>query len=326
MPLSVLNTSKINIFYDKLRWLYRQASWLADDFWQDGRENSLNSIKLVFKNFKPSSPSVNSARPLAQPPATFKTRSPLWHAAPSEIAEQMWGTGQILPCDKKISEEMIKPLTLNKDTSVIDITAGFGERLIKISKDFGADVVGMDCDTAIVTTATERLKPYINQKFSGVATYDIQQFSTEKKYDALLARELFYRVPKAIGFFKTLSHSAQPLAQFSFTDYIVEPEDRDVPQIRSWMLSEKGVSPFGLVDLAEAWAKAGVSLRVYDNQTDLYKTEIIKGIKRLSIFLTSVKPDPLTKKLLLETIDIWAQRLAAFEHGMKFYRIYGIKD
>jgi hypothetical protein len=67
-------------------------------------------------------------------------------------------------------------------------------------------------------------------------------------------------------------------------------------------------------------------ISVHDDQTDLYRKELIAGLKRLAVFLASgVKPDADTKKQIKQVMELWAHRAMALEQGMKFYCFYGAK-
>ncbi len=51
----------------------------------------------------------------------------------------------------------------------------------------------------------------------------------------MIARETFYRVENKQEFFEALAACLKPQAQISFTDYLVNPEDRTKPAIVRWM-------------------------------------------------------------------------------------------
>jgi hypothetical protein len=89
---------------------------------------------------------------------------------------------------------------------------------------------------------------------------------------------------------------------------------------------ESGADPAGLVEMAELWAKAGVNLRVHDDQTEYYRKEVMSGLSQFAKFMASgVKPDAATKKAIDKRITTWAHRVAAIDAGMKFYRFYGLR-
>lgn len=327
MPASTAQKTGKPAVLAKVQRFYQRFSEFAEDFWKDGDQNPL-SIDAFRPFFKRRGPKAAETIMLAETMTTVEASAPIirWHAAPGEIAEKMWGKGQTLPCDATLAEDMLKPLALTKSSAVVDIAAGLGFRMIKITKEYGCDLTGLDSDATLALRGTELVHAYSDKKFTGIAAYNPQQIGLLKEYNVLLARELFYRVPDKVAFLRKLGTYAEPIAQLSFTDYVIDPEHRDAPAIKAWMQAEKDAEPLGLVEMAETWNKAGFNLRLYDDKTDMYRAEILAGIKRLSVFLTTVRPDPATKQIILKNIELWAQRLAAFDAGMKFYRVYGIKE
>jgi hypothetical protein len=99
-----------------------------------------------------------------------------------------------------------------------------------------------------------------------------------------------------------------------------------MPAILAWRAFEKDAAPLSLVEMAELWAKAGIPLRVHDDQTKIYKKEVKEGMIRFARFMASgVKPDPATCKSIEKRITTWARRMAAMEQGLQFYRFYGLR-
>jgi len=298
---------------------------IAHDIWNDGPENP-------FARSRP--PSVTDASmPYAASLSASAVKIPSiasnapWHAAPGEVSEKMWGAGFVQPGDAPLSEMLVTPLGLNKDLSVLDLSAGLGGRLRKIADDFGVYVTGLEPDPAIAARGMEMSIASGKGKRAAIAAYDPANFSVARNYDCIIARESFYSIADRRKFFSNLAACTKPKAQISFTDYIINPEDRDKSAIVAWQAFERGSSPASLVELAEDWAKSGFNLRVHDDQTAFYLKEVAAGIKRLATFLaTAPRPDAETKEALRRCIEIWAHRLAALEQGMKLYRFYGTKQ
>jgi len=294
---------------------------LAADFWKDGPED------IFARGSSPAAKAAPAAPSAALGATPTLTPQGLWHAQPGEISEKMWGHGYVQPGDAALSELMISPLGLNKDHSVLDLSAGLGGRLRKVADDFQVYVTGLEPDPQIAARGMEISIATGKGKRAAIATYDPANFSVARNYDCILARETFYRVEDRVKLFTALGACAKPKAQVSFTDYIVNPEDRDKPGIKAWMEFEKGANPASLVELAEAWAKAGFNLRVHDDQTAFYVKEVSAGVKRLAAFLaTAPKPDAETKAALRRRVETWMHRLNALSQGMKFYRFYGGKQ
>lgn len=322
MPNPVLALIEKHAGADFIPRAKRLAVGLAHDFWKDGTDNP---FKRIAAPPKPEA-SIVPRRKTAQERIQAVQDSHLWHAAPGEVSEKMWGEGSVTPCDEAIIDALITPLGLNKDTAVLDLSAGLGGRLRKTSEKFGIYITGLEPDQQIAQRGMEMSVRAGKGKRSPVEYYDPQNFSMAKKFDCIVARETFYRVVDKEKFFTTIAGCTKAHAQIAYTDYIVDPENRDKPAILKWQQFEAGAAPLSLIETAEAWAKVGFTIRIHEDMTDFYKKEVLKGLERLAKYLSSgVKPAPETKKVIAKRIETWAHRLAAIEQGMKFYRFYGIK-
>jgi cyclopropane fatty-acyl-phospholipid synthase-like methyltransferase len=296
---------------------------LAEDFWKDGTDNPFKRAR-IFAVGKKSSP-IKAEQQSAQP-AVAASQKPQWHAEPGEISEKMWGEGFVAPGTTVIADALIKPLALNKDMSMLDLSAGLGGRMRSAVEQYGIYVTGLEPDAGIAARGMALSVKAGKGKQAAIDAYDPNNFSVTKKYDCFVARETFYRVIDKNKLFNAIGAIAKPRGQISFTDYIVNPEDREKAGIVSWRSFEKDAAPLSLVEMAEAWAKAGFTIRVHEDQTDFYRKEVTAGLARFAKFLaTGVQPDAETKKAILRRMQTWVHRMAALEQGMKFYRFYGTK-
>jgi 2-polyprenyl-3-methyl-5-hydroxy-6-metoxy-1,4-benzoquinol methylase len=289
------------------------------DFWKDGTENPFAFVQqLKHGDFHHH---LNAAAQTQTSP----TPHAHWHAVPGELAEKMWGAGYVLPGGDALCEQLIQPLGLAKDMTVLDLSAGLGGLMRKIVAT-GATVTGLEADATIAARGMQLSLATRTAQTTPIAPYDPATFSATGLYDRIVARELFYLIADKPAFFKAISASAKPKAQIAFTDYIVDPEHKTQTAITAWQGAEKKAAPIGLVEMAEIWSKAGFTLSVHDDMSALYKKEIVVGLKRLALFLgTAAYPDKETKHALLEQMQIWVHRMAALEQGMKFYRFHGTR-
>jgi cyclopropane fatty-acyl-phospholipid synthase-like methyltransferase len=309
------------------RYLVRSLAGLAHDYWKDGRAYEPDDLAdtlpaapdaAVVAKGAPKVPG-NPRKPIIGPDGT-------WHAMPGEISEHMWGTDNVTPGDGDFTERLLRPLGLNKEMSVLDLSAGLGGRLRRATEEFGVYMSGLEPDPAIAVRGMEMSVASGVGKHAIIVSYDPMKLKVDRHYDCVIARETIYRVADKEKFIKSIIACCKPKAQASFTDYIVNPEVHDAPAMVAWREMEPGANPVGLVEMAELWAKAGLSLRVHDDQTDLYRKEVMMGLARFAKFMSSgVKPDAETKKAIDKRITTWAHRMAALNAGMKFYRFYGAR-
>lgn len=331
-----------------------RAKWalvgLARDFWKDGPENPIEAIFLnsslrgfqasVLKFFRATLKDMKGTKTVSlqtsasTPSSTSKkssTKPGTWHAAAGEIDEKMWGAMHVLPGGDAVLDMLLKPIGLDKQTEVLDLSAGLGGLLHKAASEFGAYVTGLEPNPALAIRANEILVRSGRSKSEAIAYYTPDNFvaakTVTKVYDCVIAREIFYRVKDKHKFFTALAVCTKPQAQVTFTDYVVNPEDRSKPAIAAWLAFEENAAPLGLVEMAEAWAQANFKLRVHSDQTHFYRREVLLGLQRFATFLASgIRPDEETRQDILRRMELWTYRLAAIEQGMKFFRFYGTKE
>jgi cyclopropane fatty-acyl-phospholipid synthase-like methyltransferase len=316
------------------------ATGIAGDFWADGTENPFEALRPKIQMLLKRLPAgqaeakataqggaANAAAKEAKNGKNAKASSQ-WHAEPGEISEKMWGAGIVTPGGNVIWDAMVKPLGLNKSMSVLELSAGLGGNMRKVAEETGAYITGLEPDAGVAARGMDLSRHAGQAKHAPVTHYEAAKVTFDRHYDAVLARETFYRVADKTDFFIKLGETCKPQAQIAFTDYIVDPENRKQSAIAAWMANEKGAAPLGLLEMAEAWAKVGFTLRVHEDLSAFYAKEVAAGLRRLSHFLAASKlpPDAETKTALLRRINIWQSRLKAMEQGMKFYRFYGTKQ
>ncbi len=303
------------IFVQKSRWmlayLRQELIGIAEDFWKDG-----GNEKIVKQN------GVCFSEPLSPDPTVEK----YWHAAPGEIEEKLWGSWNIFPGDSSLAGLLVQPFNITKGMNLLDLSAGLGGRMRGIYEEFKISVAGREADPEIAARGMDLLIADRLDKYMSITPYDPMALTDKNSYDCIILRETIYRAADKERFIKSIEACCNDEAQVSFTDYIVNPENRTEPAIIQWQKYEFGAEPLSLVEMAELWARAGFSLRVHDDQTDYYKKEVKRGLLRLAQFMLSgVKPDAETKTAIEKQLTLWALRTAALEKGMKFYRFYGLK-
>jgi hypothetical protein len=307
----------------KARWMlavFRQELFgAAQDFWKDGHWEKPAPQKNPSKDI-----AKNASPPPQAKKASLKAEGKFWHATPGEISERMWGGGCVTLGDEYITDLLIMPLSLTKDMSMLDLAAGLGSRIRRTTDKFGIYINGREPDPEIAARGMALSVDSGHGKHAAITAYDPMNLVETRKYDCIIARETIYRVTDKKKFVASIVACSKPQVQISFTDYIVNPESQSQPAIIAWRAYEKDADPLSLVQMAELWAKAGIGLRVHDDQTDYYKKEVKNGLIRLAKFMASgVKPDKETRRAIEKRITTWAHRMAAMEQGLKFYRFYG---
>lgn len=324
MPASLASGSSSQPTFERILSALRG---LAEDFWRDGDVNPLDMLL--------GRASATARAPLSigevltresESHASHASARQEWRALPGEISEIMWGAGNMMPGGIELYNKLVTPLCLNKDMSVLDISAGLGGHMRRASEQFGAYFTGLEPDAAIAARGMQLSLKARQEKRAPVKTYDPLRFKADRHYDCVLAREVFYRVEDKPRFFKSLASGTKASAQISFTDYILEPEHAQEPRVATWLGIEPKASPLSLAEMNKAWSQLGFRMHIGEDLTDYYCKEALEGLKRLAAYLAKHPyPDAESREGVIRHAAKWEHRMAAMKGGLKFFRFYGSK-
>lgn len=255
-----------------------------------------------------------------------KAEEKFWIADRIQVMEKMWGEGHSLPGGDAYIDMLAKPLGINKEMSVLDLSAGLGAMGRRIAEEFGAYVTGMEIDPALVSRGMILSIAAGKGKQASVESYQPEEFSLPRKYDCVFARELFYKIADKERFLSIVAEGVKPGGgQIVFTDFLVDSVSSAKPAVQRWKEKEGGATPATLHDAVKTWKRLGFDMRVAEDQTELYIHHVFTGFAEILSFLEGASPDRASKILVLKEIEHWASRLAAFKEGLKYYRFYGVK-
>lgn len=312
---------------------------LARDYWKDAPFN----VSPTFQRFlslskkwrsapKPSAASSEIQEKSAssvhaqEGGASAKEEKNVWSADRIQVMEAMWGTGSSFPGGEAYIDSLTSPLGLNEESSVLDMGAGLGDMARKLVEEYKCYVTGLELDKTLATRGMVMSIAAAKGKKAPITFYDPVEYSAARKYDCIIAREVFCHVIGKEKFFKAVDSSLKNGGgQIVFTDLVMAPSVREKPAIRKWLEREKSMVPLTQIELIKTWKGMGYDLRIAEDQTALYKNHILAGLVSLVSHMKTNMPNPDTKIIVVREVDFWSRRLAAFGEGLKYYRFYGIK-
>jgi len=287
------------------------------DFWKDGgKELSNNNEDITVSENVDDEPSS----------ADVKAPKGALKADRIQILEKLWGTGRIIPGGHDYWLNLTVPIGLDQEKSVLDLTAGLGEFARFIAEEYNAYVTGLERDNVFAARGMILSIAAGKSKHASITPYDPSVYTASRKYDCVFAQELFYSIIGKDDFFNVINDSIKNGGgQLVFTDFLLNPEDREKKSIKNWMKKEKNAAPLSIVETTKKWKAMGYDVRITEDKTEEYKVFIIKGLADFVKFISEEKPDKETKILILSEIEFWATRYMALKDGLKFYRINAIK-
>ncbi|MEJ0062019.1 MAG: methyltransferase domain-containing protein [Alphaproteobacteria bacterium] len=284
--------------------------------------------RKIFSKPAPRAATIQKAikpEPAAVAPASPPAVRPGWRTSRPELLERIWGAGWHLPLGKPLMEVMVAPFGLTKEMSVVDLSAGLGGMARRIAGEYKTYVTGLEPDPALAAYGAAQSLRQGMARNAPVDHYDPEIHEAERRYDCVLARELFFRIKDKPRFIGVVTGSLKSYGQVSWTDFIVEEPDLSLPAMEAWLGHEAGARPLSLNASQELWSGFGYDMRVSEDRTEAYKKDILQALARFVPFLKQQKLAEDVKPLIMGEIELWARRAAAFQAGMKFYRFYATK-
>lgn len=324
----------------RAKWL-RLRLWLvgiAQDYWYDGsqwpfvsglaqnqnksqkdREEFLAILKEGQNNQQPKETFSQEVTGEAAQPVH------MWKADRVHVMERLWGEGCSLPGGDAYIDDLTKPLGLNHEMSVLDLGAGLGALPRRLAELYKSYVSGMEQDPLLAARGMIMSIAAGKSKHASIIPYDPAVYTASRKYDCVIAREVFYKLIGKDKFFKAINTSLKGGGgQLVFTDYILEAGARNKEAVSRW-LAKENAAPMALIETVKEWKQMGYDVRVMEDQTEEYRHIIVKSLASFMLFLDKNKPDEETKRVVIRELDLWVTRLLAFEQGLKYYRFYAIK-
>lgn len=308
-----------------------EVAGLLQDFWKDApppppKPKTTVTVPATTKKSSEKKEKKKATKTdLPSSPATPRTVTRRWHADRFQIMEKLWGEGRALPAPAELDDLLVTPLGLTSEKDVLDLSAGLGGLPRRLAEEFNAAVTALETDALMARRATSLSLDAAKGKKIPVEFYDPPGFSPPRKYDAVIARELFYRVIGKEKFFQAVAGGVKQHGMLVFTDYLLDKKARENKAVSVWNKYEPHALPMNLQDMIESWSKLKFDVRANEDLTDLYLSEIAQRLKAFTGFLAQTPPDADTRPLVLQEIELWVRRAEAMQQGLKFFRFEAIK-
>lgn len=284
---------------------------------------------LVTEEAPSASPASQRQVPAAAPTHTNTapaTTAPVQALDTAALAHILWGEGWHLPLGEHMTTVMVRAFGLDSSMGVLDLTAGTGGAARKIASEYQTYVTGLESDPALVAAGQQLNSRHGLGKRATLALYDPLHFKAEKRYDGIIARELFFRIKSKKELVAQIAASLKPQGQISWTD-LVMADGTPAAALTAWQAQEGAhCTPLLQADVAKLWSIHGLEVRVSEDRTSHYADAITLGLGKLMQHLQDAGDlTPASRRAVLAEVDRWARRMVAFGAGLRFYRFHALK-
>lgn len=248
---------------------------------------------------------------------------PVWTATRVEVAQRLWGEGYIGPGGEEHIKTLVKPLGLDPSMSVLNIGAGLGGEARDIVSEFDTWVTCFEESKILVKMGNDLSKQYGMAKKAELTEFNYEDFSVNKKYDAVFSKETFYKIHDKGRLIDNIESCLKDKGQLVFTDYVRDegvPESKDMIQ---WAATEK-VEPllWTVEQMTEEMSQRNLEVRTNEDFTEFYQKKILYALNEFTKFCAGVEFDSETKIAVMGELDLWAKRVSILGKGVKIVRFY----
>jgi cyclopropane fatty-acyl-phospholipid synthase-like methyltransferase len=266
-----------------------------------------------------------STAPHSNPNGTNRWGRPLWSATRIEVSEKLWGPGFTTPGGSDHVPYLVLPLGLNPAMTVLELGAGLGGITRTMAGKFGSWVTGLEGTPLLANEAMERSVKAGLSKQASIEPYDPENFSFNRRVDAIVFKEGLYTVRNKDQLFDGLEIVLKPRGQVLMTDYVVQNRNA-LKGLAGWAEKEPLEPTVWTVDeMANAFAQRNLDLRVSEDLTDKHRSLILAALQGLRAHLEQHAMDVETKANVMDEVQLWANRVAALDQGLRVYRFYALK-
>lgn len=248
------------------------------------------------------------------------------------FCRRLWGKEfeVVRPGRADYSVELVRPMALTNQNSLLDLSAGLGGGSRQIHKELGVWVTGMDRDAELAAHADEisNIKGLARQV--PVSDFDPETVAFKpSSFDGALMREMLYELPLKSAFLRKVADAVRPFGHIVMTDLMLRDEEaaEDV-NVRAWLTKEpETASPAIVGSYTQMLEGLGFDVRVEKDDTKAYTGHITRGWAE---FVQGLSREDLTRDFvnqMMKEAEFWMARSRALESGaLRLYRIHAIKD
>ena len=236
---------------------------------------------------------------------------------PQRIAalQMIFGDGEDSPAASKRCKEMIIPLGLNDQMSIVEIGCKLGTGL-RVVAGSGGWIDGVEPEDCFIEASKRLIVGAGLQKKAVPMNTSLSDERIQKhRRDAIISRESLHRYPDRLAVLQEAHDLLKPQGQMVFTEYVIDPM-MDETDLDDWL--ERHATPPKLVQLEELRSElieVGFDVHVARDETASFCADIIGELQR---FAATLKNNPTPKKIngwVMTEVEYWARTLSALESG-----------
>ena len=248
-----------------------------------------------------------------------------------ECLIQVWGEGFVSAGDAEFCCDLVRPIGLTDELSMLDLGAGLGGPARAISKEFGVWIAGMENDREFAKIGMEMSTAAGMAKKAPVSIFDPEQADLpERKYDCVFSKELLYRVQDKHELARRIEKSLKYGGHLLCVDFVAAYGRRNKPPLKQWS-AEEPTRPFLFTagQMNDMMIESGLEPRVARDITEDYLEQVKRTWNNWQQIIEAIgefsNKDDIMQALLSE-LQLWTRRSEVIEGGdLKVYSFHSTK-
>ncbi len=239
-----------------------------------------------------------------------------------QLAEWLWGAGFVHPDSAAEALDLVRPFNLERNSRLLEISAGLGGAAVAVSSKFGCRITGLERDPEMVRRSAKTVSrsPDVSMKLLGGGPYKFP----EPRSDHVYGRFALHDMPDREKFLDGLGGAMKPGGHLALVEYI--PAQPNSPHLKAWATRLKRPSdPWTIDKWRQVLGSLGFDLRIEEDISEPHRKMILSGWAQLlgSNRLAGRKKRQLSP--LVDEAERWMLEAAAIESGaLRVNRLYAI--
>ncbi len=251
-----------------------------------------------------------------------------WPAPRLAAAQRLFGEGCTIPGSEQAVVQLIEPLELDQDKSVVDVTAGIGTAARIIAEKFGCKVDGLENDPALVEQGTKfaekaGLGEKVTMREGSLGHCDLEPGSR----DAIFGIGALLDQKDKTATFLDMWTLLKPGGQVLLAEYVAKKPAEAKEDAAKWATIEKRRPHLSTLDQIKQGLAAGhMDVHLTTDISEEFCGHITHGLAGLADVLKQGSIPKDQGPWIMWEVELWAHKVSMLESGnIGFYLFHASK-
>lgn len=244
-----------------------------------------------------------------------------WPPERIALVQQLWGDGATRPGGVDYTVALLRPLSIQPEMTVLDLSAGLAGATSAASDEFNAWITAMEPDPDLANVASGICSRKVTVSHYQTKNLDLPT----AKFDCIYAREQLCFLPDRKAALATICGALKPYGQVVLTDYAVASQAGG-DTLANWQAQHPTPEPLWTPKVYRRHLdELNLDVRVFQDDSDHIKSMVLQG---WSQFVSELKRPQLTRTFVDSMVfeaDRWLRTVRALDAGeLRFLRVHAI--